>query len=123
MSPPISASRAPQPSARSVEAAPVRSRCTSAVDGKTFIVGEHDELLAANRTRWSTDTDLLADYRQHRPMVERTIAWLVTNGHRRCRHRGLERNRLALSIRAATINLRRLLNLGLDWNGAWQITA
>lgn len=100
---------------------PVRSRCTSAGDGKTFVVGEHDQLLAANRTRWHTDTGLIADYRQHRPMVERTIAWLVTNGHRRCRYRGVDRNRLALSIRAATINLRRLLNLGLDWNGTWQI--
>jgi len=51
---------------------PVRSRCTSAVAGKTFVVGEHDHLLAANRARWNTDTDLVADYRQHRPMVERT---------------------------------------------------
>ena len=49
------------------------------------------------------------------------IAWLVANGHRRCRHRGVDANRLALSIRAATINLRRLLNLGLDWNGVLQI--
>ena len=101
---------------------PVRSRCTSAVAGKAFVVGEHDQLLAANRARWNSDTDLVADYRQHRPMVERTIAWLVANGHRRCRHRGVERNQLALSIRAATINLRRLLNLGLDWdNGTWTI--
>ena len=100
---------------------PVRSRCTSAADGKSFVVGEHDQLLAANRTRWNTDTALIDDYRQHRPMVERSIAWLVANGHRRCRHRGLDRNRLALSIRAATINLRRLLNLGLDWNNGWQL--
>jgi hypothetical protein len=100
---------------------PVRSRCTSAKDGKTFLVGEHDELLAANRARWHTDTDLIADYRQHRPMVERSIAWLVANGHRRCRHRGVDANRLALSIRAATINLRRLLNLGLGWNNGWQL--
>jgi hypothetical protein len=100
---------------------PVRSRCTSAKDGKTFLVGEHDELLAANRARWRTDSDLVADYRQHRPMVERSIAWLVANGHRRCRHRGVERNRLALSIRAATINLRRLLNLGLDYHDGWRL--
>jgi IS5 family transposase len=103
------------------EGCPVRSRCTSAVAGKTFIVTEHDQHLATNRARWSTDTDLVDDYRQHRPMVERTIAWLVANGHRRCRHRGVHANRLALSIRAATINLRRLLNLGLDWNNGWQL--
>ena len=100
---------------------PVRSRCTSATAGKSFTVGEHDQLLAANRTRWSTDTDLVDDYRQHRPMVERSIAWLIANGHRRCRHRGVDSNRLALSIRAATINLRRLLNLGLDWSNGWQL--
>jgi hypothetical protein len=55
-------------------------------------------------------------------MVERSIAWLVANGHRRVRYRGVERNRIALSVRAATINLRRLINLGLTWNSAgWSI--
>jgi len=46
-------------------------------------------------------------------MVERTIAWLVTNGHRRLRHRGVDRNRLAFSTRAAIINLKRLIALDL----------
>ena len=55
-------------------------------------------------------------------MVERSIAWLVTNGHRRVRYRGVERNRQGLSVRVAAINLRRLLNLGLDWNNGWQLT-
>ena len=86
---------------------PVRSRCTSAIDGRTFLVGEHDEHLAANRLRWRTDTDLVDDYRQHRPMVERTIAWLVTNGHRRVRHHGVARNKIAFSTRAAVVNLKR----------------
>ena len=54
-------------------------------------------------------------------MVERSIAWLVANGHRRVRYRGIERNRLGLTIRAATINLRRLLNLGLQWHHGWQL--
>jgi IS5 family transposase len=102
---------------------PIRSRCTTAVDGKTFKVTEHDQHLAENRATWQTDTDLIAEYRQHRPMVERTIAWLVTNGHRRCRHRGVARNKTAFSIRAAVINLKRLINLGLDHNGnTWQLT-
>jgi IS5 family transposase len=103
---------------------PVRSRCTSAVDGKTFLVGQHDQHLAANRARWRTDTDLVSDYRQHRPLVERTIAWLVTNGHRRCRHRGITRNKIAFSTRAAVVNLKRLINLGLDHNGTtWNLSA
>lgn len=102
---------------------PLRSRCTSAVAGKMFVVSEHDQHLAANRARWRTDTDLVDDYRQHRPMVERTIAWLVTNGHRRLRHRGVDRNRIALSTRAAVINLKRLITLGLDHDGTtWNLT-
>ena len=101
---------------------PIRTRCTTAVDGKTFLVGPHDQHLAANRARWRTDTDLIDDYRQHRPLVERTIAWLVTNGHRRCRHRGVDRNKIAFSTRAAVINLKRLINLGLDHNGTtWNL--
>lgn len=101
---------------------PVRSRCTSAVDGKTLLVSEHDQHLAKNRQRWRTDTELIADYRQHRPMVERTIAWLVTNGHRRLRHRGVDRNRIAFSTRAAVVNLKRLINLGLQHDGnTWHL--
>jgi IS5 family transposase len=101
---------------------PSRHRCTTAAKGKIFRVTDHDELLAAARADWRAGTGL-DDYRQHRPMVERTIAWLVADGHRRVRYRGVERNRLGLSLRAAAINLRRLLNLGLHHNGnTWAIT-
>ncbi len=99
---------------------PLRSRCTANKAGRTIHVGKHDRLLADARRAWR-DGERLDDYRQHRPMVERSIAWLVTNGHRRVRYRGIERNRNALTIRAATINLRRLLNLGLNWNNGWQL--
>ena len=91
---------------------PVRSRCTANNSGRVFNVGEHDELLAAARTDWRAGIGV-DDYRQWRPLVERSIAWLVADGHRRVRYRGVERNRLGLNIRAAVINLRRLLNLGL----------
>ena len=100
---------------------PLRPRCTANVDGKTFTVTEHDEHLALARARWR-DGHGLDDYRQHRPMVERSIAWLVTKGHRRVRYRGVERNQIGLSTRAATLNLRRLINLGLDWNQGWQLS-
>ena len=50
-------------------------------------------------------------------MVERSIAWLVARGHRRVRYRGIERNQLGLAHRVAALNLRRLVNLGLDHNG------
>jgi hypothetical protein len=86
------------------------------------LVTEHDQHLAANWARWRTDNDLIDDYRQHRPMVERTITWLVTNGRPRCRCRGIDRNRIALSTRAAVINLKRLIDLGLNHNGTtWNL--
>ena len=101
---------------------PVRSRCTSALSGKTFTVSEHDEHLAKNRERWRTDSELIDDYRQHRPMVERTIVWLVNNGHRRLRHRGVDRNKIAFSTRAAVVNLKRLINLGVEHDGTtWNL--
>jgi IS5 family transposase len=91
---------------------PLRSRCTASTTGKMFTVTEHDQLLAAARADWRAGIGV-DDYRQWRPLVERSIAWLVANGHRRVRYRGVERNRLGLGVRAAAINLRRLLNLGL----------
>jgi IS5 family transposase len=101
---------------------PSMHRCTSAKDGKTLRLGDHDQLLAAARGDWRAGTHT-ADYRQWRPLVERAISWLVANGHRRVRYRGVERNRLALSTRAAALNLRRLLNLGLDHRpNGWVIT-
>lgn len=100
---------------------PLRTRCTTAKTGRGFHVGDHDQILAAARADWRAKIGL-DDYRQHRPMVERSIAWLVANGNRRVRYRGVERNRIGLSIRVAAINLRRLLNLGLH-NGpaGWAI--
>lgn len=102
---------------------PLRSRCTTDRSGRTFMVGEHDQLLAAARLDWRAGVGA-ADYRQWRPMVERSIAWLVANRHRRVRYRGVDRNRLALSVRAAVINLRRLLNFGLTHtNDGWSLAA
>ena len=100
---------------------PLRTRCTASATGKVFNVSNHDQLLAAARadSRAGVGID---DYRQWRPMAERSIAWLVANGHRRVRYRGVQRNRLGLSIRAAVLNLRRLLSLGLAWDNGWTLT-
>jgi Transposase DDE domain len=46
-------------------------------------------------------------------MVERSIAWLVAHDCRRVPYRGIDRNKLWWSLRAAVVNLRRLLVLGL----------
>ncbi len=50
---------------------------------------------------------------KYRPTVERLIALLVANGHRKLRYRGTTRNRQQLHTRVAAINLRRLINLRL----------
>jgi len=101
--------------ARHCNGCPLRDRCTAAANGRKFTVGDYDQFLTQARTQWRNGTNI-GDYRQYRPMVERSIAWLVRNGHRRVRYRGVERNRIALSTRAAVLNLRRLINLGLTHN-------
>jgi IS5 family transposase len=100
---------------------PLRSRCTSATDGRSLNVHTHDAELTAARAAWAAG-DFAEDYRRHRPMVERSIAWLVTKGNRRVRYRGLQRNQHGLAARVAAINLRRLVNLGLDHHqGTWRL--
>lgn len=100
---------------------PLRPRCTSAASGRSLNIHHHDAELKAARAAW-TSGDFAADYRRHRPMVERSIAWLVAHGHRRVRYRGVTRNQAGLTIRVAAINLRRLLNLGLEHHdGHWTI--
>ncbi len=100
---------------------PVRSRCTTAKAGRTIVLHPHHTLLAAARAQADTD-DFHDTYRQHRPMIERTIAWLVKDNNRRLRYRGIEANRLGWSHRCAAVNLKRLLALGLTHNGAWVTT-
>jgi len=71
----------------------------------------------------SRDPNWMAEYRQYRPMVERSIAWLVRGGNRRVRYRGVTKNDHWLHHRAAAINLRRLITLGLDHNGTtWALS-
>lgn len=100
---------------------PLRSRCTTAVDGRTMHIHPHDAELVAARQAWSNG-DFADDYRRWRPMVERSIAWLVAKGNRRVRYRGVQRNQHGLTTRVAALNLRRLVNLGLDHHhGTWQL--
>jgi hypothetical protein len=101
---------------------PLRERCTRAKDGKTVNLHPHEAELVAARRRATTPA-FQASYRRWRPMVERSIAWLVANGHRRVRYRGLARNQLGLSVRVAAINLRRLIAMGLDHTDAGWVLA
>ena len=92
----------------------VRSRCTTAANGRTIKLHPHHDLLAAARAQARTRQFHCA-YTKHRPMAERTIAWLVRN-NRRCPYRGTPKNRHWLALRAAAVNLTRLTNLGLHHN-------
>jgi hypothetical protein len=100
---------------------PLIARCTASRDGKQLKVRPHDALQRAARRR-ATDPAWQATYRQHRPMVERSIAWL-TRGNRRLRYRGVIKNDHWLHHRVAGLNLRRLLALGLTRHEhAWTVT-
>jgi IS5 family transposase len=102
-------------------ACPVRTQCTNSKRGRVIVLHEHHDLLAAARAHARTE-QFDETYRQHRPMIERTLAWLTRKGHRRLRYRGIERNRISWSHRCAAINLQRLITLGLDHTDHWTIT-
>jgi len=89
---------------------PLRGRCTSSRSGRSLTLHDHDALTRAHRRR-ATDPAFGALYRQHRPMVERTIAWL--NRCRRLAKDWENLNRKALAfLRLASIRLmlRKLCN-------------
>jgi len=98
---------------------PLRAQCTTAAAGRTLHVSEHDALQRAHRAR-AQDPVFQAVYRQHRPMVERSIAWL-TRGNRRVPYRGVTKNNAWLHTRVAALNLRRLLVLGLHHLDGWVV--
>ncbi len=105
---------------RRCDGCPLRQRCTRAVNGKVLSVHIHHDLLAAARAH-ATTVEFLEPYKQHRPMVERSIAWLIRRGGRKVRYRGIPRNQIGFAHQCAAINLRRLINLGIEWDQGWQL--
>ena len=100
---------------------PLRARCTSSATGRSLRLHPHDALQRAHRQR-ARDPQFQAVYRQHRPMVERSISWLVAGRNRRLRFVGTRLNDLWLHHRVAALNLRRLLALGLTrTTGTWAL--
>jgi hypothetical protein len=100
---------------------PLRARCTTSATGRSLRLHPHDALQRAHRAR-ATDPEFQAVYRQHRPMVERSISWLVAARNRRLRFVGTRLNDLWLHHRVAALNLRRLLTLGLTRSdGSWAV--
>jgi len=97
---------------------PLRDRCTTSTRGRKLEIGIHDQNRREHRVN-AQDPTFAATYRQHRPMVERSIAWL-TRGARRGPYRGVVKNNTWWNVRAAGINVKRLLNLGLTLeDGTW----
>jgi hypothetical protein len=105
--------------ARWCQRCPLRGRCTTARRGRTIRIHPHEDELRAARRR-ATTRSFQQSYRRWRPIVERSLAWLVADGCRRVPYRGIQRNDLWWSVRVAAVNLRRLLVLGLTRQaGAW----
>ncbi|MGW7349640.1 IS1182 family transposase [Streptomyces sp. NPDC054854] len=100
----------------------LRERCTKAKAGRILTIRPHHDQQAAARRQAATDPDWQAAYRRWRPPVERAVAWIVHRGNRRLRYIGTIKNDTWLHTRAAALNLRRLINLGLTHtNGTWHL--
>jgi hypothetical protein len=101
-------------------ACPLRSRCTTAKDGRSMSIHPHEDLLRAARAQARTP-----EFKQAYPTrsaIERIISWTATqNGRRiRLRYLGAAKNDAWLHTRCAAINLRTLLRHGLTRrDGAW----
>jgi hypothetical protein len=103
---------------------PLREKCTTAKDGRTLHLHEHDGLLRAARADWAADPGLRKDYMTHRPDVERAIAQVATWRGRRLklRYRGQAPNHAWLKRRTAAVNLRNLPGRGLArQDGTWML--
>ena len=92
---------------------PLRARCTTAKDGRSMSIHEHQALLRAARAQARTP-----EFKQAYPTrstVERIVGWTATSRGRRIklRYLGVEKNHAWLRIRCAAINLRTLINSGL----------
>ena len=95
---------------------PLQSKCTARPRGRSLALHPHDAILRQARRDWAARQDIRDTYRQHRPMVERSIAWLIgpKNRCRQLRYRGTSKNDQWLQLRMAGLNLRRMINLGLQ---------
>jgi hypothetical protein len=97
----------------------LRAQCTTSRRGRKRVLQQHALLHRAHRQS-AQGPAFQATYWQHRPMVERSIAWL-TRGNRRVPYRGLAKNNAWLHNRVAA-HLRRLLALGLTYqNQTWRL--
>jgi hypothetical protein len=99
---------------RACAVCPLASACTSSPAGRTVTVHPQEARLQAARSR-QRDPAWRADYRAHRPTVERKLAHLLRRRHggRRARVRGLLRVGQDWRLLAAAVNLARFATLGV----------
>jgi hypothetical protein len=102
---------------------PLRQRCTTSKTGRKIVLHPRDDLLREARHRWTNDPDLRERYRRHRPNIERAVAQVASRGGRRLklRYRGTDANHAWLKRRTAALNLRNLINRGLDYTTGWML--
>jgi transposase len=110
---------------RACAVCPLASSCTSSRAGRTVTIHPHEAHLQAARRR-QQDPAWRADYRAHRPTVERKLAHLLRRRHggRRARMRGRLRVAQDWRLLAAAVNLARFAALGISRRpGGWTVAA
>jgi Transposase DDE domain/Transposase domain (DUF772) len=108
---------------RACAVCPLASACTSSAAGRTVTIHPHEAHLQAARRR-QQDPAWRADYRVHRPTVERKLAHLLRRRHggRRARMRGRLRVAQDWRLLAAAVNLARFAALGIGYRpGGWTV--
>jgi hypothetical protein len=108
---------------RACAVCPLASACTSSAAGRTITIHPHEAHLQAARRR-QQDPAWRADYRVHRPTVERKLAHLLRRRHggRRARMRGRLRVAQDWRLLAAAVNLARFAALGIGYRpGGWAV--
>jgi hypothetical protein len=108
---------------RACAVCPLASGCTSSRAGRTISIHPHQALLTQARQQ-QRDPAWRADYRAHRPKVERKLAYLLRRRHggRRAPVRGRLRVGQDWRRLAAAVNLARLAVLGVHSQpGGWAL--
>jgi len=110
---------------RACQVCPLAACCTSSRAGRTVTIHRHETRLQAARQR-QREPAWRADYRAHRPTVERKLAHLLRRRHggRRARVRGLGRVAQDWRLLAAAVNLARFAVLGVHSRpGGWTVAS
>jgi hypothetical protein len=108
---------------KACQVCPLASSCTTSPTGRTITIHPQEPRLQAARNR-QRDPAWRADYRAHRPTVERKLAHLLRRRHggRRARVRGRQRVAQDWRLLAAAVNLARFAVLGVHWRpGGWAV--